>query len=376
MRRGESKAKSLKRGGRIRSAPTKAKARAGHKDASSAALAKKLAAKTRELAAAHERETAASNVLQVISSSPSDLEPVFKTILENATRICGAKFAILRLREGENFRLAAMHNPAPAYAELRDRQPLYRPPPGSGFARALATKRVVHIADMMAEPNYPAHDGFIGVDATGFRTSLTVPMLKEGEVVGGIGIQRQEVRPFTDKQIELVQNFANQAVIAIENTRLLNELRESLEQQTATSEVLQTISSSPGELEPVFRTMLEKATRICEAEFGNLFLYENGAFREVSKVGTLVHFQEFLKQGPIRPGPGTGLSQVIRTKQATHIRDIRELDAYENRDPFVLAGVEGGVRTLLVVPLLNENELVGVMGIYRDGGSPIHRQAD
>ena len=195
MRRGESKAKSLKRGGRIRSAPTKAKARAGRKDASSAALAKKLAAKTRELDEAHERETAASKVLQVISSSPSDLEPVFKTILENATRICGAKFAILRLREGDNFRIAALHNMPPAYAESRERDPLYRPPPGSGFARALATKQIVHIADIMAEPNYPVNDRFIGVEATGFRTLLIVPMLTSGEVIGAIGIFRQEVSP-------------------------------------------------------------------------------------------------------------------------------------------------------------------------------------
>src|SRR5215813_7893432 len=206
MRRGRSKAKGLKRGGQTRSAPAKAKIRAKRKDASSAALARKLEVKTRELAEAHERETAASKVLQVISSSPSDLEPVFKTILENATRICGAKFAILRLREGDHFRIAALHNMPPAYVEARKRDPLYQPPPGSGFARALATKQIVHIADILAEPNYPVNDRNIGVEATGFRTSLYVPMLTSGEVIGAIGIFRQEVWPFSDEQIQLVQN--------------------------------------------------------------------------------------------------------------------------------------------------------------------------
>src|SRR5215471_11167479 len=158
MRRGRSKAKGLKRGGQTRSAPAKAKIRAKRKDASTALLARKLEVKARELAEAHERETAASKVLQVISSSPSDLEPVFKTILENATRICGAKFAVLGLREGDNFRIAARNYMPLAYVEARERDPLYQtyqPPPGGGFARALATKQIVHIADIMAEPNYP-----------------------------------------------------------------------------------------------------------------------------------------------------------------------------------------------------------------------------
>src|SRR6516225_9818705 len=198
-----------------------------------------------------------------------------------------------------------------------------------------------------------------------FHSMLGVPLMREGVPIGVFGLGRKEVRPFTDKQIELLQNFAAQAVIAIENTRLLNELRESLEQQTATSEVLQVISSSPGELEPVFTTMLQNALRICEAGIGNLFRYEDGAFREASSVNAPAAFKEFLRRGPVQPTPGTGLARVVQTKQTAHIRDVRELEAYANRDPFVVAGVEAGIRTLLVVPMLKENALLGVIGIYR-----------
>src|SRR5262249_47782962 len=159
-----------------------------------------------------------------------------------------------------------------------------RPGPGTAFARIAATRQFVHIADIAAEQLYAERDPLrvAGVEVLGIRTLVVVPMLKGTELIGGIAIFRQEVWPFTDKQIELVQNFANQAVIAIENARLLNELRESLEQQTATSEVLRVISSSPGELEPVFQAMLENATRVCASKFGTMYLKEGNAFRTVA----------------------------------------------------------------------------------------------
>src|SRR5262249_13979456 len=189
--------------------------------------------------------------------------------------------------------------------------------PAEPPARVRQAKKVVHGIDL-------AEAGQIHAAARlgGARSHVAVPMLKEGELVGAITIYRQEVRPFTDKQIELVTNFANQAVIAIENTRLLNELRqrtddlsESLEQQTATSEVLQVISSSPGQLEPVFQTMLENATRICEAKFGNLYLHEGGALRVVASHNVPRAFAEARRRGPIHPAPGGDFAKLIRTKQ-------------------------------------------------------------
>jgi signal transduction histidine kinase len=226
----------------------------------------------------------------------------------------------------------------------------------------------VHILDAQTDPEYELNEALKIGDV---HTILGVPLLREGNLVGVLVLARKTVRAFTEKQIELVTTFADQAVIAIENVRLFDEvqartkdLTESLERQTATSEVLQVISSSPNELEPVFRTMLENATRICGAEFGNLFLYEGGTFREVSNVGDLGSFREFLKQ-PVQPGSGTGLAQVIRTKKTAHVKDIRKLDGYAKGDPLPLAAAEAGLRTLVVVPMLKENELIGVMGIYR-----------
>ena len=234
----------------------------------------------RELREAREQQIATSEVLKAISSSAGDLQRVFEVMLENATRICEARSGNLLRYEDGAFAVVALHNAPAAFVDDRRRNPLIRPTAGQPLGRLVSTKQTVHVADLKAEPSYIGGTvSTVGlVELAGARTLLSVPLLKDNEVIGAFNIYRQDVRPFTDKQIELVQNFAAQAVIAIENTRLLNELRELLQQQTATSEVLQVISSSPGELEPVFNAMLENAIRICEAKFGTLFRFDGKAF--------------------------------------------------------------------------------------------------
>ena len=329
--------------------------------------------RTAELSEALEQQTATSEVLKVISSSPGELAPVFDAMLVNATRICGAKFGTMFLVEGDSFRSVANRGLPQAHAEERQREPLIHPAPADPLSRLARTKQIVHIADLREEAAYI--EGYpplrAVVDAGGGRTLLVVPMLKDRGLVGAIAIYRQEVRPFTDKQIELLQNFAAQAVIAIENTRLLNELRKSLQQQTATSEVLKTISSSPGDLQPVFTAMLENAVRICEAKFGTLAFSDGDAFRIVAVHNMPSAFAEMRLHGLIRPHPKGGYAELIRTKQVVRIDDLRSGQPYREGDPAVVATVDlGGARTTMLAPMLKEDVLVGTINIFREEVRP------
>jgi GAF domain-containing protein len=329
-------------------------------------LLNELRQRTDDLSEALEQQTATSEVLRVISSSPGDLQPVFQAMLENATRICEAKFGTMFRFDGDAFHPMAMVNTPPALTNFLRRRGRFVPEAGNGLYRVWKSKKPLHTLDDAASPVPTAPAKLAGA-----HTYLGVPMLKHDELIGITVIYRQEVRPFTEKQIDLVKNFAAQAVIAIENTRLLNELRESLEQQTATSEVLSVISSSPGELEPVFKAMLENATRVCGSNFGTLYLREGDAFRAVSMHGATPTYMQSRLGQLLYPGPETGIGRLVRTKDVVHIPDATADPAYRQGDPMRVAAVDlGGVRTLLDVPMLKENELIGAIAIYREEVRP------
>src|SRR5262249_16419761 len=241
--------------------------------------------------------------------------------------------------------------------------------------RVLRARGPVQIEDFAKSKGYLDRDPLVvmAVERGGVRTTLGVPMLRESKLIGIISLYRQEVRPFTDKQIELLQNFADQAVIAIENARLLSELRESLQQQTATADVLRVISSSPGELTPVFDAILANATRICEAKFGTLTQVVNGSPRLMFQHGVPAAMEDYWRRETPKPSPRNALSHVVTTGQAAHVTDLREHQAYLERDPLAVAGVElGGIRTLLVVPMLKDEKTFGTIGIYRQEVRPFN----
>jgi GAF domain-containing protein len=351
--------------------PSKA---ARHRNSSATSPETQVARLTRELQASLARENATSEVLSIISSSPGELKPVFNAMLENAVRLCEAEFGNLFLYDGEAFHAAAVHSASQAYTEVRRRPIVLRElHPDVPIVRMTRTKAALHIADVKRERSYE-HDPIFAqfVDVSGARSTLYVPMLKEIELIGAFIIYRLEVRPFTDKQIELVKTFAAQAVIAIENARLLNELRQSLERQTATSEVLGVISRSPGELETVFHAILENATRICEANFGILQLLEGEAARIAAMHNVPAAMVEHRQRRPLlHVSPESAIGRAIATRRVVHIPDYAADAAYGAGDPSAVNLVQlAGARSLITVPMLKDDELIGIISIYRQEVRP------
>ena len=323
-------------------------------------------ARTRELSEALERQTATSEVLGAISSSPGELGPIFDSILLNATRICGAHFGNLHLYQDGGFQTVAQHNAPAAYAALRRRERMTALNQGSSLDRIARTKRVVHIEDIAADP---AHHQHPIVSLGGARTLLAVPMLKEDELIGAIGIYRQEVRPFTDKQIELVQNFAAQAVIAIENIRLLNELRESLQQQTATADVLKVISRSTFDLQVVLDTLVESAARLCEADMAGIQRQKGAVYQQAASYGFPPDVHDFLKGFRFEPNRMTVAGRTALEGRIVHVTDVLD-DPDHLAAPAMSPMRKTGARTVLGVPLLREGVPIGIIILMRRSVRP------
>jgi len=332
-----------------------------------ARLLNELRQRTTDLTEALEQQTSTSEVLQVISGSPGDLQPVFATMLEKAVHICDATFGNIYRWDGDALQLVATHNTPSAYAEHRKHSP-FRADQNNAVARMITSKKVIHVLDAAANETYATRRDptvVAAVELGNIRSSLVVPMLKEDELIGAFIVSRQEVRPFTDQQIAFVTNFAAQAVIAIENARLLSELRQSLDQQMATAQVLQVISSSTRDLGRVFATILEHATRICQAKFGTLYLKEGDGFRATATHNAPPAYEE-ARADVVHPSPHTTLWRAANTKQPGQIADVTLERGYLEGEAFVISAVKmGGYRSVLSVPMLHKADVLGIITIFR-----------
>jgi class 3 adenylate cyclase len=318
-----------------------------------------------------QRETATASILQVINSSPGDLVPVFDAMLDRAMRLCEASYGHLRIYDGESLVPVAIRGASELVDHLEPRSASAASPSG----RIIAGERIVHILDLK-EIYLQGHEELRAlVETGGARTVLTVALRKEDTLLGSLTLYRREVRLFSERQIALVENFASQAVIAMENTRLLTQTREALEQQTATAEVLQVINSSPGDLAPVFDAMLERAMRLCEASFGYLLTYDGRGFLPVADRGHPAFSAWVREQGRIVPEPGTSNARIVDGEAVIQVADVANNPFYRGDTAMGRAVLEiGGFRTVLTVALRKDGALRGVIHIYRQEVRPFADQ--
>src|SRR5262245_24937860 len=284
-------------------------------------------------------------------------------MLAKATELCEASYGTLWLRDGDGYRAAAIHGDLPTlFVEQWRSGTLYRPDPEVTLARSVRARKPIQEADVRMTPQYLKGDPLpvTAVDIAGIRTLMVVPMLKDNEPIGGIAIYRKEVRPFGEKQIELVTNFAAQAVIAIENTRLLNELRESLQQQTATAGLLEVISRSAFDLRPVFETIAESAVRLCDARLAFIYRFDGEVLRMVADYATPAEFKKWMAEHPIKPGRDSATGRAALERRTIHIHDVQADPEYS----FGAKDIEA-FRTVLTVPMLKGDDLLGVILTYR-----------
>src|SRR5215472_4484262 len=327
-----------------------------------ARLLGELRERTRDLQESLDYQIATSDVLKVISRSTFDLQRVLDTLVEISVRLCKADMGALSIRDGNLYRAAANFGFLPEYKAFAQTQPRSQGR-GSVVTRALLGRRPVHVLDIASDPEHSAPEM---VTLGNMRTVLGVPLLREGEPIGVIGLGRSRVEAFTEQQIELVSTFADQVVIAIENARLLTETRDALEQQTATAEVLQVINSSPGDLMPVFDAILDKTLRLCEASYGTLLTWDGERLHRSAFRGASVELLEALGGSePVMPPPGSVADRLLRGEDIIYTADITQDPSFVHSPRVQILGRVGGVRGYIAVPLRKDNRLLGFIAIYR-----------